>query len=283
MLRQTIFAALIVSTFIIVIRSENAVAAPDKIFEPAGNWVVNRIAPPSGGSAYCTLARRFNGNMIITFARNTDGEGTVAVDFQQPLFEATQTYRVALQAGAGVKREFLTRPASANAIVLRTGQDPQFFHALAATPALTLIFDNGRYAFAMPDFTAGEAKLSGCIGESPAVLPRTPAADADSAALAQLRREIDALKDENASIAASLREDVAASSPARSDLSGTAENDALLRKLSTLEAEKNALVDKLQSERTRQQKEVQDVEALRQALTDQKQLRQMLDMARRSG
>ncbi|NBU58508.1 MAG: hypothetical protein EBS23_01775, partial [Betaproteobacteria bacterium] len=280
MSRKRYSLGFVIAAFLVTASPVIVSAAADKSFAPAGNWVVNRIASGNGGSAYCTLARRFDGNMIVTLARNTNGESTVAIDFQQPLFQASRTYRVALQAGYGIKREFLTRPATANAMVLRTGQDPEFFGAIADKSDLSVIFDNGRYAFSIPDFEAGEEKLSGCIGASPAQMPRTPAAEPENAALSELRREIDALQQENASLAASLREDGAAASQARSDLSGSAENDALLRKLSALEAEKNALVDKLQSERTRQQREVQDVEALRQALSDQKELRQMLEAER---
>lgn len=279
--RKKLLALLAAGASFVVLDAGGAMAAADKTFSAAGNWVVNRVDPPNGGTPYCTLARRFDGNMIITFARNTDGEGTVAIDFQQPLFETNQTYRIALQAGYGLKREFLTRPATANALVLRTGQDPQFFGALTSSPDMTVIFDNGRYGFSMPDFRAGEAKLSGCIGDSPAVMPRTPASDTDNAALSQLRQEIDALKQENASIAASLRSDGSSSAAqVRGDMSGSAENQALLSKLAALENEKNALVDRLQTERTRQQQEAQDEEALRQALADQKSLRQMLDTER---
>lgn len=280
MSRKKCSVVFIVAAFLATMGAGSATAAANQIFAPAGNWVVNRIAPSNGGVAYCTLARRFDGNMIVTLARNTNGESTVAIDFQQPLFQASRTYRVALQAGFGLKREFLTRPATANAMVLRTGQDPEFFAAIAAKSDLSVIFDNGRYAFNIPDFEAGESKLSGCIGTSPAQMPRTPASEPEAAALSELRREIDALQQENASLAASLREDGTATSQARSDLSGSAENDALLRKLAELEGEKNALVDKLQTERTRQQQEVQDVEALRQALSDQKDLRQMLESER---
>ncbi|NBX67125.1 MAG: hypothetical protein EBQ96_09035 [Proteobacteria bacterium] len=280
MSHKKLLAFLAAGVSLVVLDSGAASAAADKTFSPASNWVVNRVDPPNGGSAYCTLARRFDGNMIVTFARNTEGEGTVAIDFQQPLFQSSQTYRIALQAGYGLKREFLTRPATANALVLRTGQDPQFFSALTGSSEMTVIFDNGRYGFSMPDFGAGEQKLSGCIGDSPAVMPRTPAADTDTAALSQLRREIDALKQENASIAASLKQDGSTSSPVVGGMSNSAENEALLSKLAALENEKNALVDRLQTERTRQQQEAQDEEALKQALEDQKALRLMLDTER---
>lgn len=281
---RKLFAILGIGVSAFVLAANPASAAKGMTFAPATSWSVSRIEPSNGGAAYCTLARRFNGNTVITFARNTQGEGTIAVDFQQSLFDPNQTYRIGLQAGNGLKREFMTRPATPNAIVLRTGQDPQFFNALSQSNELGVILDTTRHAFTIPDFGSGTSQLSSCIGDTPAVSTVTPVQAAapkgpESDAVKELRAELNALRNENAGIVAALKSGGVENSPAAA-LPQTEENQELVSRLSQLESEKNALVDKLQNERARQQQEAQDEAALKQALEDQKALKQMLEAER---
>ncbi|USO07315.1 MAG: hypothetical protein H6866_07775 [Rhodospirillales bacterium] len=285
MLRRRSLLALLgigVSAFGLAAHIHAAAAATGQTFTPVTSWSISRVDPTAGGAPYCTLARRFDGNTVITFARNTSGEGTVAVDFQQPLFDPNQTYRIGLQAGNGLKREFLTRPATPNALVLRTGQDPQFFNALSNASELGVILDDTRYAFSVPDFGNGTSQLVNCIGAAPQVTAPQPAntASADDGALNDLRTQLNALKQENAGIVAALKQQGTTSAAATGALPATAENRELTDKLAKLESEKNALVENLQNERARQQQEAQDEQTLKQALEDQKSLKSMLESER---
>ena len=298
--RRKLLAILGIGVSAFVLSSTESLAARGQTFAPATDWSISRIDPKNGGASYCTLARRFNGNTVITFARNTSGEGTIAVDFQQSLFDPNQTYRIGLQAGDGLKREFMTRPATANAIVLRTGQDPQFFNALSQSNELGVFLDTTRHAFTIPDFGSGTNQLATCIGDAPKVTPQaprnpnvaavtanaiTPAAGnnnknaAESDAVKELRAELNQLRQENAGIVQSLKQG-GVETTQDAGVSQTAENQELVARLAKLESEKNGLVEKLQSERSRQQQEAQDEASLKQALEDQKSLKTMLESER---
>jgi len=293
--RRKLLAILGIGVSAFVLNAHPAHAARGMTFAPATSWSVSRIDPTNGGAAYCTLARRFDGNTVITFARNTAGEGTIAVDFQQSLFDPNQTYRIGLQAGNGLQREFMTRPATPNAIVLRTGQDPQFFNALSQANELGVILDKTRHAFTIPDFGSGTTQLSTCIGDAPSVQEVTPAKTAmkqsprasgpaaaapESDAVKELRAELNALRQENAGIVASLKQGSVETVQAAAAMPQTQENQQLVAKLASLEGEKNALVEKLQNERSRQQQEANDEATMKQALEDQKALKSMLEAER---
>jgi len=276
--RRLLMTLLGTSVSAFVLASSPALASTP--FQPATPWAVSRIDPTNGSAAYCTLARRFSGNTIITFARNANGEGTIAVDFQQPLFSTDETYRIGLQAGDGMQREFMTRPATPNALVLRTGQDPEFFTALSGSTELGVMMDGNRYAFELPDFGTGLNSLSGCLGgtSSPAPAAAQGGTTAsinlpDDDKLASMRAELSKLRNENAGIVASLKEQTAEAKPQQQN----AESAQLMTKLTSLEQEKNGLVEKLQNG---QQQEMQDVSDLKAALEDQKSLKSMLESER---
>lgn len=132
---------------------------------PLGNWSVSKVDMKQVGSApYCALNRRFSNGSLVTFARNTNNEISLAMDFPKSTLKTGKTAQVTFDAGAGQRRDFETKPVSERGIVVRMGQDDAFFDAIGQSGQLTIKVDGNELTFAMPDIDTGAQDLSACLG-----------------------------------------------------------------------------------------------------------------------
>ena len=132
---------------------------------PLGNWSVSKVDMKQVGSApYCALNRRFSNGSLVTFARNTNNEISLAMDFPKSTLKTGKTAQVTFDAGAGQTRDFETKPVSERGIVVRMGQDDAFFDAIGQSGQLTVKVDSHELTFAMPDIDTGAQDLSACLG-----------------------------------------------------------------------------------------------------------------------
>lgn len=138
--------------------------APKVTYKPQGDWAVTRMAAKGAGKApYCTMARRFGNNTILTFARNANGETSVAMDFQPKTLAKGQSYYVTLDPGASEKRAFDVTPVSDKAMVIRLGSDTKFHDALNQSGVLNVDVAGLQFEFNLPDMEKGSQDLSGCV------------------------------------------------------------------------------------------------------------------------
>src|SRR6185295_10500505 len=85
------------------------IARAGGILQPDSGWAVSKIAasPQAGGGAYCALARRYSNDTVLTFARNSKDEGSLAVDFQREnALDNNTSYYVTVTPGHGPERSF---------------------------------------------------------------------------------------------------------------------------------------------------------------------------------
>ncbi len=138
--------------------------APKVTYKPQGEWAVTRMAAKSAGKApYCTMARRFGNNVILTFAQNGNNETSVAMDFQPKTLAKGQSYYVTLDPGANEKRAFDVTPVSDKAMVIRLGADSKFHDALSQSGVLNVDVAGLQFEFSLPDMAKGHQDLSGCV------------------------------------------------------------------------------------------------------------------------
>jgi len=139
-------------------------AAAGGTLQPNSDWAVSKLAAAqSGGNPYCALARRFSNNLILTLARNSQDESSLAIDFQETALNNTQSYHVKVSPGFGQDRAFNVRPVSGKALVIRLGQDYAFHDALNRSGSLAVNISGEDYKFNLPDFSDGQKKLSECL------------------------------------------------------------------------------------------------------------------------
>jgi hypothetical protein len=184
--------------------ASTAVAA--ETFKPQGNWAVSKVAAKQpGGSPYCALARKFSNGSILTFARNTKNETSMAVDLSPGTFKTGESYTVMFDAGSGETRSYETQPVSERGIVIRMGRDDKFYDALEKSGQLGVNIASQAFTFSLPDMKSGVQDLSSCLGGSSpesaaAPAQKEPAMTASSVPVevpAAGNTELQQLKEEN--------------------------------------------------------------------------------------
>lgn len=132
---------------------------------PQGNWAVSKIdSRQAGALPYCALTRRFGKDAALTFARNQRSEGSLAIDLPRGAFESGKSLAVKLEAG-GEQRSYDASPVSERSVILRMGQDDNFYSALDASGSLRVDIAGQNYTFAVPDMVAGSKDLASCLGD----------------------------------------------------------------------------------------------------------------------
>lgn len=181
--------------------------------QPQTSWAVKRVNEGTS-NAYCAVARRFKQNLILTVAKNSSRETSIALDFGKQSFTPGQSYKIVMDPGAGAQREFNSKPASDKAFVIRVGRDPQFISSLAKTGYLRVELNNETYNFNLADIDEGESHLDACLismvkpaaGDESSVSALSVANNNDGAISAlknekrKLESRLSALEQENASL-----------------------------------------------------------------------------------
>lgn len=151
--------------------AQAAVSEGDAL-RPNSGWSVSRIAPKRAGSdPYCAMARRFDGGIVLTIARNIREESSIALDFQKDTLDKEKSYYVTIDPGSRQKRSFEVRPVSGRAVVIRMGRDEDFGRAFSSSGELNVVFADRKYSFLVDDILQGEKELGDCLAgfEAPPV------------------------------------------------------------------------------------------------------------------
>ncbi|MBX2834655.1 MAG: hypothetical protein KTR28_06760 [Micavibrio sp.] len=119
------------------------------------------------GGDYCALSRKFQYKTILTIAKNSMGESTLAIDFQRPILKSSETLKITLDPGHGVLRKFDVEAISNQAVVVKLGADQAFFNAIEATEFLRVSTGGQTYSFNINDYDGGRIKMVGCVDALP--------------------------------------------------------------------------------------------------------------------
>lgn len=147
-----------------------AMAQKGALLGPVSDWAVSKANGQNGD--YCTLARRFKQNVILTIAQNQGAGSTLAIDFQRSLLQPQQPTRLVLDPGAGQQRSYNVTPISTRALVTKIGNEDSFFSALQKTGFLRVEVGERSYSFNLSDIDTGRGKLDSCLSS---VAPPVPA------------------------------------------------------------------------------------------------------------
>ena len=133
----------------------------------SGEWSVSRISAEPGQKSkpYCVMARRFDNDVIMSIAKNEDGQRSLAIDFQTPRLAVDRTYQVVLNAGGDVARGFEVRPVTDKAFVIRFGQDYKFFDAIEQGSFMKVSYSGEELSFDTQSFGESRKRLNECLNE----------------------------------------------------------------------------------------------------------------------
>ncbi|MCD8496830.1 MAG: hypothetical protein LRZ85_01330 [Alphaproteobacteria bacterium] len=192
----------------------HALAQKGESMDPVSGWSSTSV-PNKGNSSYCAVARRFNGNVILTLARNMRDETSIALDFDTASFEKGNVFRISLDPGAGEQRSMTVKPTSEKAFVLKLGKDESFYRALLKTGFLRTEIGEKGYNFNLSDIDTGKENLTTCLSQigapevaaasaptaapasAPAVVASVPPPATPDPKLAELSQRLAALESEN--------------------------------------------------------------------------------------
>lgn len=202
------FIALTLTTALTVFVSSNANA---KTLVGVSDWLVNDVKVGQG-PAYCTLARKYQENSTVTFAKNGKGEGTIAFDFGRDVFNAAKAYTIVLNASS-IKRQYKIKPASSSVIIMRTGTDASLFDAMQNTGILDVTVEGQAFTVNLDQYRTALGNLNRCVdslGPKPVVvqadMPRPPKTDQvqDQVLLSAKNTQVESLTAENVNLVQTL-------------------------------------------------------------------------------
>ena len=207
-------------------------------------WSVSQInAQNNAGEVeqsrpYCVMARRFDNGVILSFAKNIDGQKSLALDFQSSKLTKDQIYRVILQAGQDVTRGFEVSPVTQRAFVIKMGRDAAFFRSLEAGRPLSVNYSGHVLHFDTSSFYQGNERLNSCLRKA-----SEPAKLRSDIQQAELRLDRDTVREVNFASAVGRIE------PASGDLASTqlgagddAKRDSLVQQTPQLRTDRNVAV-----------------------------------------
>lgn len=257
----------------------SAYAQKGAFISPVTQWGVTSVKGDAvGNGRYCAVARKFEGDTILTFAQNPNHETSFALDFRKFKFDPSRSLNIVLDPGAGEQRVYDVKPLSAKAFVVKLGRDAAFFRALRTTGYLRVQAANQSYIYNISDIDLGQTKLASCLDDmlQPAVdrynqQPHQPQMPVQSG-YDGLDGRIKALEVQNAALSDQLRQAERLTQSASVRASGAQQLAGLGAELEALKAENELL-------KTQVEKSVSGVESqtlkqrLAQLETDNEKLR----------
>lgn len=164
-LRKGLLATVVGGSLVMLGGASGALAqgAKPHIMIPESDWAISPVAGANGAAGFCAIAQKFSDNMVLTIARNTNQEMSVAIDFQRPILDSAQRYAVSLNPGASESRTMEIKPVSDRAVVIHLGRDTDFKAALDWSRRLQVGIGGQAYEFSMLDMAAANRAVGGCL------------------------------------------------------------------------------------------------------------------------
>lgn len=157
--KSAFFAALLVSASMF-----SPAMGQEQSLQPMGSWALTKVdRSAQGGNSYCTLSRKYDGNIVVSLGRNQTEEYSLAIDFQKDVFPKDEALKINLQPGPGQIRAYDMMPTSEKAVVIRLGWDTGFFDALNQSQQMRVKIADKGYSFAMPEINKGQSDLNECM------------------------------------------------------------------------------------------------------------------------
>lgn len=195
MRRFNLTAATLVSTALLMTTTSVFAVGTAKVdlglLKPQSSWKVGTVA--SGAENYCAMVGNYDRNVVVAFAQNPDGLGSVAVDFGQDVFTPGQQYDVSLSADSGTPQMLKGRASSAHSLVVQIGPQSGIYDGLSHDGVMSVQTKVAAVKVAVPKFAASRKDLVECAGQMKTTTAAADKAPDQSAAMAPIDRELQQL------------------------------------------------------------------------------------------
>lgn len=134
------------------------------VMKPVTGWSISKVGAENTPGYYCTLARRYDRNAIITVGENVDRDTSIAVEFEEVVFNKDETYAVTIETSDGLRRNFQINPATTKAFIARISNDDQFYNSFWNSRGLLISINGQSYSFKTDDIIDGKGQMQLCLG-----------------------------------------------------------------------------------------------------------------------
>lgn len=147
-----------------------ALSAP--IGNPVGQWTIGPMnMGKSRGESYCSMKNRFSNDVVLVFARDTSGMNSIAIDFQDSMFEPGREYMVSLDVRRSVTRSVKAMAATSQVLIMQMGYDFVFYEGVRTKNVLQVVVDKTAVAaFSL----SGTAKALNALDDCTSALELAP-------------------------------------------------------------------------------------------------------------
>jgi len=133
------------------------------VLKAKDSWQVGSVE--TQGAEYCAMISHFDQASVLAFARNADGYGSLAIEFQDKMFNQGKTYEIQLSVDTGVPRTFSGKATNPRALVIQIGQDEALYNSFATSKTLRFTSEAIDAKFALNKFEQNYKKLVSCAVE----------------------------------------------------------------------------------------------------------------------
>lgn len=142
-----------------------------------GNWQVTEMR--AGGAEmdlpYCAMSNYFSNDVLLVMSKNSDGSGSIAMDFNSSRLSLEKKYPVTINVGNRAQYKFDAYPGNRQALVLELQHADDLFLPMAKYPDIKISVASNDMSFNLGPFVNGMNDLNGCL----AALTGTQAAAID--------------------------------------------------------------------------------------------------------
>ena len=130
------------------------------VLKAKDNWQVGSVE--TQGAEYCAMISHFDQASVLAFARNADGYGSLAIEFQDKMFNQGKNYEIQLSVDTGMPRTFSGKATNPRALVIQIGQDDALYNSFATSKTLRFTSEAIDAKFALNKFEQNYKKLVSC-------------------------------------------------------------------------------------------------------------------------
>jgi hypothetical protein len=238
------------------------------LLKPLDKWKVGTVN--TQGAPYCAMVNQFDRQVVLAFARNGQGLGSVAMDFREPFFKEGAEYPVTLKVDGEKLRKLTGRASNNRSVVVQIGEDEHLYTAFNNNGGMQVGLPDIKVSFALDKFSNSYTSLVDC---SAGLGPKTvalPVGSVEKNALAPIDEEVAKIGKEDTLAALTSKEvDIL---DAQLNEKSSQEEDKSQQKLEALETLQSGLNKQLDQQKSRiaeleRAKEISDRKLLASAET----------------
>lgn len=136
------------------------------LLEQQGQWKVGTVE--AGEMAYCAMVGNFDKKVVFALARNPEGLGSIALNFDEALFDEGKSYEVIVKTAGSASRTLAGIATTSRSVVVQTGEGDQLFPSAAREDVLSVKLPTVDVAFSLQNFSRARKKLESCANTASA-------------------------------------------------------------------------------------------------------------------